>query len=548
MSKSFAEQKAQAMATILGREHSVMMHAVIPYEVGGSLDLYYYPNSIPGTGIATQELIRDDATGNRTRGHNPYELAMFTRLPLDLDSSRDTTSEFGKAHNRINSAINLIAMYGSKTALSPKDTFEYPADGPVEARRYFLFDEYAPEGNKLVIDGKECLLLLVMEIHRSELLLARQRSTAHLIEILKKPGVYPYSDMDRPPVDDVSVIEAADCWDQGAVRLGRLIPSYLQRHLAGRASDHLLARSSDGEIEVDDAPGMLFFPLPEEAQEKACADFLRLMNEQLPNRPEFLAALTAKEIVTRLCGIYRAVTGVDSYSRVCMAWCIQKKLVSGAERGVSPPPLPPAAGYCYAKAGRQFGPVGPTGVLEYESRDSAVANAVRPVHYVIYISLLIGTFLCLLGAMIILVNQGKGASTAPLVLRILALVQFAGLVVYAALILHRGWKLLPQHAARTTPGKAVGLMFVPLFNLYWVFQAIYGWARDYNASLATAHPQAPKANEGLFLALCILHALVVLPMCGVLFALAAVVVQPIVVWQICRSINHFAPGRDASNY
>src|SRR5688500_18077486 len=51
------EEKTKLMEKILGREHDQVMHAVVPYAIGGFLDLYYYfPRSIPGTAVATKEL------------------------------------------------------------------------------------------------------------------------------------------------------------------------------------------------------------------------------------------------------------------------------------------------------------------------------------------------------------------------------------------------------------------------------------------------------------------------------------------------------------
>ena len=44
------------MQTILGPEHDMVMHAIIPYDIGGSLDLYYFPDFHGGTAIATKEL------------------------------------------------------------------------------------------------------------------------------------------------------------------------------------------------------------------------------------------------------------------------------------------------------------------------------------------------------------------------------------------------------------------------------------------------------------------------------------------------------------
>lgn len=50
------DRKSALMEQMLGPEHDMVMHAMIPYHLGGSLDLYYYPNGLPGTAIATKEL------------------------------------------------------------------------------------------------------------------------------------------------------------------------------------------------------------------------------------------------------------------------------------------------------------------------------------------------------------------------------------------------------------------------------------------------------------------------------------------------------------
>ena len=53
-------------------------------------------------------------------------------------------------------------------------------------------------------------------------------------------------------------------------------------------------------------------------------------------------------------------------------------------------------------------------------------------------------------------------------------------IVFGLRILHKLWSLIPVHKAKTTPGKAVGFLFIPLFNIYWNFIAIYGLAKALN--------------------------------------------------------------------
>lgn len=46
-------------------------------------------------------------------------------------------------------------------------------------------------------------------------------------------------------------------------------------------------------------------------------------------------------------------------------------------------------------------------------------------------------------------------------------------LVFKCIFLYRCWVLVPPERAATTPGKAVGFLFIPFFNLYWNFVAFY---------------------------------------------------------------------------
>ena len=76
-------------------------------------------------------------------------------------------------------------------------------------------------------------------------------------------------------------------------------------------------------------------------------------------------------------------------------------------------------------------------------------------------------------------------------------------IIYGFMLLYQLWKLVPSDIARTTPGKAVGFCFIPLFNLYWVFVAFKGLGVDMNESLRQRGIPY-QVNEGLGLAYCIL--------------------------------------------
>ncbi len=72
-------------------------------------------------------------------------------------------------------------------------------------------------------------------------------------------------------------------------------------------------------------------------------------------------------------------------------------------------------------------------------------------------------------------------------------------------ILYKTWGALPASQARTTPGRAVGFMFVPFYNLYWVWNAYVGFAKDFNRYVKQVDPQEQPQPDGFYIAFCIFH-------------------------------------------
>jgi hypothetical protein len=103
------------------------------------------------------------------------------------------------------------------------------------------------------------------------------------------------------------------------------------------------------------------------------------------------------------------------------------------------------------------------------------------------------------------------------------------------------WTAIQNAEARTTPGKAVGFLFIPIFNLYWGFHAIWGWSKDYNAHFATRGAGLPRVPEGLFLAYVILAVLIQLattfPVLSFILATAASITMIVMIDHICGAVN-----------
>jgi len=98
-------------------------------------------------------------------------------------------------------------------------------------------------------------------------------------------------------------------------------------------------------------------------------------------------------------------------------------------------------------------------------------------------------------------------------------------------LLYKAWQAIQDGQVRTTPGQAVGFLFIPLFNLYWMFVAIWGWAADYNGYKQRHNVPGEPMSEGLFLAFLI---------CYLVFPPACLVLVFMVVGKMCDGINAIA--------
>ncbi|NIP95314.1 MAG: hypothetical protein GWO24_18465 [Akkermansiaceae bacterium] len=76
-------------------------------------------------------------------------------------------------------------------------------------------------------------------------------------------------------------------------------------------------------------------------------------------------------------------------------------------------------------------------------------------------------------------------------------------------------------------------MFIPFFNLYWIFVAFGAFAKDWNR-IMNSYPNlrlGPRLGEGTFLTYAI---------CSIVFLPVAMVMHFIVFAEICKAINFMA--------
>ena len=161
----------------------------------------------------------------------------------------------------------------------------------------------------------------------------------------------------------------------------------------------------------------------------------------------------------------------------------------------------------------------------------------------------VGMVLYIIGIILAIVEMDRWRPNwgPPIFLLLVGLV----VLVYGAImwlrLVYKSWKAVQDGHARTTPGKAVGFLFIPFYNFYWIFQAFWGFAKDCNKYIERHNSPAPKLPEGLFLAFSILSLVGGIPYVGWLAQIPNFVILIIMVIMICDTVNSLpAPSAEAA--
>jgi hypothetical protein len=106
------------------------------------------------------------------------------------------------------------------------------------------------------------------------------------------------------------------------------------------------------------------------------------------------------------------------------------------------------------------------------------------------------------------------------------------------------WSSIQDGHARTSAGKATGLMLIPVFNLYWVFPVVWGFAKDYNSFIDRHSIRARKLSSRLFL-LCSISLAVYWLFAAALIGVATTVVLLILAFFLFPMMLSVCDGVDA---
>jgi len=130
-----------------------------------------------------------------------------------------------------------------------------------------------------------------------------------------------------------------------------------------------------------------------------------------------------------------------------------------------------------------------------------------------------------------------------------ALIAAGTVVLTAAMVIllafwYQAWSAIQDGRARMTPARTVGFALIPVFNLYWIFQLIWGFAVDFNAYASRHEQDVPPLSEGLFLAMPIVILATWAPVAGIAASLAVVVLYALVIIRVCDGVNALESSAD----
>jgi len=107
--------------------------------------------------------------------------------------------------------------------------------------------------------------------------------------------------------------------------------------------------------------------------------------------------------------------------------------------------------------------------------------------------------------------------------------------VFWCILLYRHWLVLQGHGARTTPGRAVGFGFIPIYCFYWWFVAYAGLATDTNRYLEEIGITHCRMSYRLAITDCVLSILLctvgLIPVVGAIVLIPAMIVGYILIVQ-----------------
>jgi hypothetical protein len=118
-------------------------------------------------------------------------------------------------------------------------------------------------------------------------------------------------------------------------------------------------------------------------------------------------------------------------------------------------------------------------------------------------------------------------------------------MILTFVVIYKMWASIRDgQQTRTTPGKAIGFLFIPVFSIYWIFQVWGGFPTDYNRYIEERGLPLPRLSGGLHVAYPVLLLLSAIP--------PLILVNPIVfmfvIAKTSNAVNGLADVKEGKQY
>jgi hypothetical protein len=99
------------------------------------------------------------------------------------------------------------------------------------------------------------------------------------------------------------------------------------------------------------------------------------------------------------------------------------------------------------------------------------------------------------------------------------------------------WFSIRDDYARTTPGKAVGFLFIPIYNIYWMYHVLVGFVEDYNNFISRNELEVSVLKDDIFKAYFFLYIASIIPIVGEYIAAVNLIIGSMMIYKICDAVN-----------
>ena len=173
------DARKAALESVLGPAEDTVLHAAIPFYLGGQADVLSFRTQIAGRVAATCELLGEPSQKRNVQG--TFELAF---------AHRDDNA-WGP------NIISRLARYTCDAVLQPGQTMDIGAAVPAKSTiAGFFFDDF----KRMKFQGAKAGVLLCIGLTADEVAACRRGKRQMVYDALIAQQVFPYTDLFRPSV------------------------------------------------------------------------------------------------------------------------------------------------------------------------------------------------------------------------------------------------------------------------------------------------------------------------------------------------------------